>query len=113
MKKKIHYSLKLYVTGLSQAVRDSIEKLGEILTSKFGKNFDLEVIDVLARPELADGEKIFATPTIIRKLPEPVKKIILDLKNKGRVLIGLDLIELKDAIEDEDMMGEMSAAQKG
>ena len=111
MKEKNHYSLKLYVTGLSPAVRDSIEKLEKILTSKFGEDFDLEVIDVLSRPELAEGEKIFATPTIIRKLPEPAKKVILDLRSKERVLIGLDLIELKDAIGD--MMGEMSAAQKG
>ena len=107
MKEKIHYSLKLYVTGLSPAVRDSIEKLEKILTGKFGEDFDLEVIDVLSTPELAEGEKIFATPTIIRKLPEPVKKIILDLRSKERVLIGLDLIELKDALED------LNVAQKG
>jgi len=64
-----------------------------------GEHFDLDVIDVLARPELAEGEKIFATPTIIRKLPEPVTKVILDLRNKERVLIGLDLIELKKEAE--------------
>ncbi|UCH93562.1 MAG: circadian clock protein KaiB [Candidatus Aminicenantes bacterium] len=100
MKKKMHYSLKLYVTGLSSTVKDSIKQLEDILTGKFGEDFDLEVIDVLARPELAEGEKIFATPTIIRKLPEPVTKIILDLRSKERVLIGLDLIELNDEIED-------------
>jgi circadian clock protein KaiB len=99
MKGKIHYSLKLYVTGLSPIVRESIGKLEELLTSKFGEHFDLDVIDVLARPELAEGEKIFATPTIIRKLPIPVKKIILDLRSKERVLIGLDLIELKKGMK--------------
>jgi circadian clock protein KaiB len=98
MKEKNQYSLKLYVTGLSPAVRDSIKELEEILTRKFGEDYNLEVIDVLVRPELAEGEKIFATPTIIRKLPEPVKKIILDLRSKERVLIGLDLIELKEEI---------------
>lgn len=108
MKEKIHYSLKLYVTGLSPTVQDSIRELEKILTSKFGEHFDLEVIDVLARPELAEGEKIFATPTIIRKLPEPVTKVILDLRSKERVLIGLDLIELKKQITDviEDLKGE-------
>jgi circadian clock protein KaiB len=99
MKGKIHYSLKLYVTGLSPIVRESIGKLEELLKSKFGEHFDLDVIDVLARPELAEGEKIFATPTIIRKLPIPVKKIILDLRSKERVLIGLDLIELKKGMK--------------
>lgn len=98
MKEKIHYSLKLYVTGLSPTVRDSIRELEKILTGKFGEDFDLEVIDVLTRPELAEGEKIFATPTIIRQLPEPAKKVILDLRSKERVLIGLDLIELKDVL---------------
>jgi len=96
---EIHYSLKLYVTGLNPNVRNLIGELEKILTGKFGSHFDLDVIDVLARPELAEGEKIFATPTIIRKLPEPVTKVILDLRNKERVLIGLDLIELKKEAE--------------
>lgn len=99
MREKIHYSLKLYVTGLSPTVRKLIGELEEALTGKFGDHFDLDVIDVLTRPELAEGEKIFATPTIIRKLPEPVTKVILDLRNRERVLIGLDLIELKKEVE--------------
>lgn len=111
MKEKINYSLKLYVTGLSSTVKDSIKELEAILTRKFGENYDLEVIDVLSRPELAEGERIFATPTIIRKLPEPVKKVILDLRSKERVLIGLDLIELKDEIRH--LMEEMNVEQKG
>lgn len=111
MKEKTHYSLKLYVTGLSPSVRDSIKELEKILTGKFGEHYDLEVIDVLSRPELAEGEKIFATPTIIRKLPEPVTKIILDLRNKERVLIGLDLIKLKDEIED--VIKDLNSGQKG
>ena len=111
MKEKNHYSLKLYVTGLTPVVRDSIKELEEILTRKFGEAYDLEVIDVLVRPELAEGERIFATPTIIRKLPEPVKKIILDLRSKERVLIGLDLIEIKEQISQ--LMEEMSVEPKG
>jgi circadian clock protein KaiB len=111
MKEKNHYSIKLYVTGLSPAVLDSIKELEEILTRKFGEDYDLEVIDVLVRPELAEGEKIFATPTIIRKLPEPVKKVILDLRSKERVLIGLDLIEIKEEISD--LMEEKGIAPKG
>jgi circadian clock protein KaiB len=98
MKEKNHYSLKLYVTGMPPVVWNSIKELEEILTRKLGEGYDLEVIDVLVRPELAEGEKIFATPTIIRKLPEPVTKIILDLRSKERVLIGLDLIEIKEQI---------------
>jgi circadian clock protein KaiB len=96
---KIHYYLKLYVTGLTPTVRELVGQLEKILKSKFGDHFDLDVIDVLVRPELAEGEKIFATPTIIRKLPEPVKKVILDLRSKERVLIGLDLIELKKEVD--------------
>ncbi len=88
-----HYSLRLYVAGLNPGIQDSILELKKLLSEKFGENYELEVIDVLVRPELAEGEKIFATPTIVRKLPGPVTKVILDLKNRERVLIGLDLIE--------------------
>lgn len=98
-----HYSLKLYVAGLNPRIQDSILELKKILSEKFGKNYELEVIDVLVRPELAEGEKIFATPTIVRKLPGHVKKVILDLKNKERVLTGLDLIDMKNSGEDNSI----------
>ncbi len=93
MEKKNQYLLKLYVAGLNPGIQGSILELKKVLTEKYGDNYELEVIDVLVKPELAEGEKIFATPTIVRKLPGSVKKVILDLKNKERVLIGLDLIE--------------------
>ncbi len=98
-----HYSLKLYVAGLNPGIQDSILGLKKILNEKFGKNYELEVVDVLIRPELAEGEKIFATPTIVRKLPGFVKKVILDLKNKDRVLIGLDFIDMKNSGEDNSI----------
>jgi circadian clock protein KaiB len=88
------YQLRLYVAGQtarSQAVLRNLEAICE--THLRGK-YQIEVVDLLVNPQLARGDQIFAVPTLVRQLPPPVKKIIGDLSNIERVLVGLDLRSL-------------------
>jgi circadian clock protein KaiB len=88
------YVLKLYVTGRSANSERAVENLKKILNepSLDGK-YELEIIDVLKHPELAEDDKIVATPILIKSLPPPLSKIIGDLNNKEKLRLGLCLIE--------------------
>jgi circadian clock protein KaiB len=88
------YILKLYVIGSSPASVTALENLREIIAQETETVFQLEVIDVIKHPQLAEKDKILAVPTLIRKLPPPLRKIIGDLSDKDKVLLGLDLIAL-------------------
>jgi circadian clock protein KaiB len=84
--------LKLYVTGKttrSQAARRNLERLCQ----ERDADFEIEVIDVVERPQLAEDEKILATPVVVRELPPPMRRIIGDLSDFESVLVGLDLHE--------------------
>ncbi len=83
--------IKLYVTGQTPRSRTAIENLRTLCEKQLGGEYELIVIDVLERPQLAEDEKILATPTVIKELPLPVRRIIGDLSDSERVLIGLDL----------------------
>ena len=86
------YRLRLYITGrTSQSIR-AIENLRRICDSELDGRYEVEVIDVLENPRLAENEKILATPTLVKRLPEPVRKIIGDLSDREKVLIGLDIL---------------------
>lgn len=87
------YILKLYITGKTARSERAIQYLKEICATKLGDKYELNIIDVLEFPEEAEKDKILATPTLIKALPPPVKRIIGDLTDKEKVLIGLDLIE--------------------
>ena len=89
------YILKLYVVGSSAASELALKNLKEIIAQESKTVFQLEVIDVTKHPQLAEDDKILAVPTLIRKLPPPIRKIIGDLSDKEKVLLGLDLIALK------------------
>lgn len=86
------YQLRLYITGQNARSQHALMHLREICDSKLTGQYDLEVVDVLEHPQLAEDEKILATPTLIRKLPPPIRKIIGDLSDRERVLLGLDLV---------------------
>ncbi|MEZ5427841.1 MAG: circadian clock protein KaiB [Pyrinomonadaceae bacterium] len=86
------YKLRLYVTGHTSHSMRAIENLKYICESEIQGDYEIEVIDVLERPGLAESEKIIATPTLVKKLPEPVRKIIGDLSDREKVLLGLDLL---------------------
>ncbi|MEL7314132.1 MAG: circadian clock protein KaiB [Cyanobacteria bacterium J06559_3] len=92
------YVLKLYVAGNTPNSVRALKTLNQILEQEFQGVYALKVIDVLKNPQLAEEDKILATPTLSKILPPPVRKIIGDLSDRERVLIGLDLLyeELRD-----------------
>lgn len=85
------WDLRLYVAGQTPRSVTAIRNLQKICNEHLAGRFRIEVIDLLKDPKLARGDQILAIPTLVRKLPEPIKKIIGDLSNTDRVLIGLDL----------------------
>jgi circadian clock protein KaiB len=96
------YVLKLYVAGNTPNSIRALKTLNNILEKEFQGVYALKVIDVLKNPQLAEEDKILATPTLAKILPPPVRKIIGDLSDREKVLIGLDLLyeELRDEESD-------------
>jgi len=86
------YVLKLYVTGQTPNSVRAITNLKKILSEEFKGIYELRVIDVIKNPQLAEEEKILATPMLSRVLPLPIKRIIGDLSEKDKVLLGLDIL---------------------
>jgi circadian clock protein KaiB len=86
-----HWNLRLYVAGQTERSIRAIRNLNRICVEHLQGRFTIEVIDLLERPQLAEGDQILAIPTLVRRLPEPIKKIIGDLSNEERVLVGLDI----------------------
>ena len=108
------YILKLYVAGNTPNSMRALKTLRNILDTEFQGVYALKVIDVLKNPQLAEEYKILATPTLSKILPPPVRRIIGDLSDRERVLIGLDLLfeELSDealaeSFADEDVVGDL------
>ncbi|HET9598549.1 MAG TPA: circadian clock KaiB family protein [Anaeromyxobacteraceae bacterium] len=87
------YVLKLYVTGATLTSRQAIERVRELCEQRLAGRYELEVIDVRQLPALARGDQIVATPTLIKVLPEPIRRYIGNLARVEGVLFGLDLRE--------------------
>jgi len=85
------WELKLYVAGQTAKSLQAFANLKKICEEHLAGEYEIEVIDLLKNPQLARGDQIVAIPTLVRKLPAPVRKIIGDLSNTERVLVGLDL----------------------
>ena len=85
------YSLRLYVAGQTPKSVLAVRNLKQICEEHLQGRYEIEMIDLLQNPQLARGDQILAVPTLVRRLPEPIKKIIGDLSNTERVLVGLDL----------------------
>ena len=83
--------LRLYVTGKTAQSEKAISNLRAIIDEELTADYELEIIDILERPQLAEDERILATPTLLKELPPPIRKIIGDLSDKDKVLLGLDL----------------------
>ncbi len=84
--------LKLYITGQTPKSQLAIKTLHQICQDRFQEEYEITIIDVLENPQLAEEEKILATPTVIKALPPPIRRVIGDLSEKEKVLLGLDLI---------------------
>jgi circadian clock protein KaiB len=87
----VEYVLRLYVAGQSARSVNAIANLKRVCEQHLQGRYAIEVVDLLEQPQLARGDQILAVPTLVLKLPQPVRKIIGDLSNTERVLVGLDL----------------------
>ena len=93
------YILRLFVTGMTSRSSRAVSNLRAICDEYLEGRYDLEVIDIYQQPVLTKGEQIVAAPTLIKKLPLPMRRIIGDMSNREHVLLGLDLIHESDHAE--------------
>ena len=85
------WELRLYVAGRTAKSVTALENLKKICDEHLAGRYQIEVVDLLVHPQLAKGDQIVAIPTLVRKLPEPIRKVIGDLSNTDRTLVGLQL----------------------
>jgi circadian clock protein KaiB len=85
------WDLRLYVAGQTAKSRAALENLKKLCEAHLSGKYRIEVVDLLVHPQLAAGDQIIAIPTLVRKLPEPIRKVIGDLSNTERTLVGLQL----------------------
>ena len=86
------YELRLYIAGKTAKSVTALNNLKKYCEEHLRGQYKIEVIDLLVQPQLAEGDQIFAIPTLVRKVPEPIRKIIGDLSNEEKVLVGLNII---------------------
>lgn len=97
MTENISYVLRLFVTGETSRARQAVSNIERICQQELRGRYRLEVIDVLCHPGLAEDHKILATPTLIKEMPSPLRRIIGDLSDARKVLLALDLQPRSDA----------------
>ena len=85
------YELRLYIAGKTTKSVTALNNLKKYCEEHLKGQYKIEVIDLLVQPQLAEGDQIFAIPTLVRKVPEPIRKIIGDLSNEEKVLVGLNI----------------------
>jgi circadian clock protein KaiB len=85
------YVLRLYVAGINLRSSAAIRAVTTLCEEHLKDHYDLEIIDIYKQPTLAKGEQIIAAPTLIKKLPQPLRRFIGDMADKERILVGLDL----------------------
>jgi circadian clock protein KaiB len=85
------WNLRLYVAGQTARTAAALANLRSICEQHLADQYEIEVVDLLKNPQLAAGDQIIAIPTLVRKLPKPMKKLIGDLANQERLLVGLDI----------------------
>jgi circadian clock protein KaiB len=88
---RVEWDLKLYVAGRTARSVAALENLKTLCETHLAGRYSIEIIDLLVNPQLAASDQILAVPTLVRKMPEPIRKIIGDLSSQERVLVGLDL----------------------
>lgn len=92
MAKEKAWQLRLYIAGQTPRAQLALKNLKHYCETHLKGQYEIEVIDLLLKPQLAEGDQIFAVPTLVRKVPEPIRKIIGDLSNEEKVLVGLNII---------------------
>ncbi len=97
MKKEVvaEWQLLLYIAGQTPKSIKALENIKKYAEEYLKGKYSIEIIDLLKNPQLAEGDQILAVPTLVRKFPEPIRKIIGDLSNEERVLVGLNIKPLK------------------
>ena len=85
------YELRLYIAGNTPKSEAALRNLKKYCEEHLKDQYSIEIIDLLKNPQLAEGDQILAVPTLVKKVPEPVRKIIGDLSNEAKVLVGLDI----------------------
>ncbi len=86
------WELRLYIAGQTTKSVAALTNLKKYCETHLKGQYKIEVIDLLVKPQLAEGDQIFAIPTLVRKVPEPIRKIIGDLSNEEKVLVGLNIV---------------------
>ena len=94
--RRAKYILRLYVTGSSARSLRAVHNLKKICEEHFPNDYDLEVIDIYKNPAAARDEQIIAAPTLVKKLPTPLRKFVGDLSNTQKILVGLDIYKRQD-----------------
>jgi circadian clock protein KaiB len=97
--KRAKYILRLYVSGSSVRSMRAVYNLKKICEEHFPNDYDLEVIDIYKDPTAAREEQIIAAPTLVKQLPTPLRKLVGDLSNTQKVLVGLDIYKRQDVKE--------------
>jgi len=95
MAKKVTWELRLYIAGQTPKSILALRNITKYAKEHLDGQYSIEVVDLLKNPALAEGDQIFAIPTLVRKFPEPLRKIIGDLSNEEKVLVGLNIRPLK------------------
>lgn len=89
------WELRLYIAGKTPKSVSALSNLNKYCEEHLHGKYKIEVIDLLLQPQLAEGDQIFAVPTLVRKVPVPIRKIIGDLSNEEKVLVGLNIVPLR------------------
>ena len=92
MKEDKRWELRLYIAGKTEKSVTALTNLKRYCEEHMKGQYKIEVIDLMEKPQLAEGDQILAVPTLVRKVPEPIRKIIGDLSDKEKVLVGLNII---------------------
>jgi circadian clock protein KaiB len=89
--KKKYWQLRLYIAGQTPKSVLALKNINKYCKEHMAGQYSIEIVDLLKNPQLAEGDQIFAIPTLVRKVPEPIRKIIGDLSNEEKVLVGLNI----------------------
>src|SRR6188472_781782 len=99
MKKEKEWQLRLYIAGQTPKSVLALNNIKKYCEEHLKGIYTIEIIDLLKEPQLAEGDQIFAIPTLVRKFPEPLRKIIGDLSNEEKVLVGLNIRPVKQLMQ--------------